>query len=446
MTAHLGASLVIRHPGPHREALVAHATFTRRGRVPSGEQREVAAYVERDDTLWLPRGLWAEAQRLGFTIRSHRRYLPPLDFGWCGKLRRYQREAVMALARLQGGLLISPPGSGKTTMGLAAVAVWRQPATWLVHTRDLARQARERAEQLFALPPSAIGQVGEGLPFDPGSHLTIAMVQSLVKRPDWSADLGRRSGTVILDEHAHAPAATFRSVLNHFPAAYRCGLGATLSRSDGLGAMAEAVLGPAKVVIPLELLVRQGWVLRPRVVLVPTHHATEEGRSWSDIQRARADSIPRNMTAAAWIARDVMAGHRCMALVDLIDHAHALADLLRRRGIPAHPLVGEVPTGVRERLYADLRAQPMVLVATKVADEGLDLPCLDRLYGVTPGQAQGRIEQQTGRIMRPYPGKRDAIHFDFQDSGPSVVVDHNIIRQDLYADLGFPMLRPRRAA
>jgi superfamily II DNA or RNA helicase len=57
-----------------------------------------------------------------------------------------------------------------------------------------------------------------------------------------------------------------------------------------------------------------------------------------------------------------------------------------------------------------------ILCATSLADEGLDLPMISRLFLVSPQKAGGRFIQRIGRAMRPHPNKPQAICFDFVDA------------------------------
>ena len=54
--------------------------------------------------------------------------LPPLSHMQHAHLRSYQREAVAAMQRHVQGTILSPCGSGKTQMGVAAIGTIRQPA------------------------------------------------------------------------------------------------------------------------------------------------------------------------------------------------------------------------------------------------------------------------------------------------------------------------------
>jgi CxxC-x17-CxxC domain-containing protein len=73
-----------------------------------------------------------------------------------------------------------------------------------------------------------------------------------------------------------------------------------------------------------------------------------------------------------------------------------------------------------------------VVFATKVADEGLDIGHLDRLFIATPYRSAHKVKQQVGRIMRPAEGKSDAIVYDFVDEKIPVLQNQVEIRKDIY--------------
>jgi len=106
------------------------------------------------------------------------------------------------------------------------------------------------------------------------------------------------------------------------------------------------------------------------------------------------------------------------------------SDLTATRG-PYHPaadpaffetIIFEVLTGrLSKRKHEQVMQQARsgrlrVIVATQVADEGLDLPELDRLFLATPCRSTAKVQQRIGRVMRPAEGKQDAVVYDFVDS------------------------------
>lgn len=279
MQAELDAMLRVRDaPQPVAAALRRAATFANPARARADRfGGRPARWIPESIALWrqvggavvLPRGLAGELRRLApaCPIADRRLVLEPVAFGWRGTLRPEQRMACRAAFDAQGGVVVGPCGSGKTVLGLALVAGWRQPALWIVHTVDLAHQALERSGALFDVPAGAVGMLGGGRD-RPGTHLTVATVQTLARRD--LAGLAGRFGTVVLDEAHHAPASTILRVVQAFPARHRLGLTATPDRPDGLGGAMLAVLGPVAAELRTADLAAAGRVVVPTVRQVAT--------------------------------------------------------------------------------------------------------------------------------------------------------------------------------
>lgn len=76
------------------------------------------------------------------------------------------------------------------------------------------------------------------------------------------------------------------------------------------------------------------------------------------------------------------------------------------------------------------------LVATSLADEGLDVRCLSVLVMACGGRAEGRTEQRVGRVMRPMEGKPDPWVFDFTDSVHFMLAHQSRFRASVYQRIG----------
>lgn len=540
-------------PGPIRRPLASLATFERTGRRPPGEQKIVRAYHNVPQAITVPRGLLTQVARLApLRVIDRRLAFEPVDFGWRGELYPYQAAAAKEIYRLGGGVVVMCPGGGKTITGLALAATWGQPTLWLVHTRELARQAMDRARQVYRLPTSAYGTVIDGL--GPGENqrpiFTVAMVQSLANNPTLTAELAGRVGTVIQDEcfpagtlvdgrpieeiregdmvwsyneetgelarrrvvramkrpsprrlvrfvaagrsvlctanhpvrttggwvqastlkvgeavfllegialregrissadrvtapstsvynleiegaHTyfangvlvhnchHTPAESFRRVVGRMPARYKLGLSATPDRTDGLGPLMEAMLGKL-VQVPLKVLVDAGRVLLPRIELVGTSFEAwadgDERTVWNQFEALRAQDAERNRLIVALAMRALAAHRRVLILVTRRDHAHLLARVLTAKGAQAFAATGEAQETQRARWFGLLQEGRCIVIATRLADEGLDLPRLDTLILAAAASSKVRLEQQIGRVMRTAGGKKDAIVYDLCDT------------------------------
>lgn len=414
LTAILRETLIVPSPGAMRPRLLRLAMYRRKGRLPKGERRIVRAYINKPEFVALPRGLAPKVRAMVPTrLLDLRLLLPPVDFAWRGQLRPEQSQAAWKLYRAGGGILLSPPGSGKTETGLAVVAAFRQPALWLVHTKPLAEQAMSRARRLFNLPWGAVGYVGEGQE-DWGTHLTVGMIQSFSKKRMPGA--AQRVGTVVVDEAHHTPAITMTRVVSMFPARYRLGLTATLDRGDDLGPLAVDLMGPTVVPISQQDLLEQGRIVLPTVYVYPTRFTYWGSGDWSDLQRARARDLQRNTLLCELAAQEFRKGRRVIVLVELRPHAKLLAQaLVKRWRVPAVPLTGLTPKVARNRTFREVQKGRLVAVCTKLIDEGVDVPAVDCLILGSPGRSALRLKQQVGRTMRAWEGKADARILDLAD-------------------------------
>ena len=130
--------------------------------------------------------------------------------------------------------------------------------------------------------------------------------------------------------------------------------------------------------------------------------------------------------------------HKCRDATGVL--ALFRAKSLTAEGVSAAVLTGEVKRAVRKELLDRARAGELaVIVATSLADEGLDLPRLSRVFLAYPGRARGRTVQRLGRLMRPHAEKTDAALFDFVDRKVPLLRRHHLERRKLYAEvLGVP--------
>lgn len=349
-------------------------------------------------------------------------------------LRPYQVEAVAAIRRRIQGTVVMPCGGGKTVVGVAAIRDLGRTALVIVHTRDLVDQWLAVLRERLGV---VAGVVTEG-EVRPGP-VTVATVQTLVRLDDAAfAGLAKRFGLVLVDEVQHAPASTFQSVLWRLPARWRVGLTATPDREDGLGPLVDLTLGDRLFEIGYRELVDAGYLEAPEVRPIFTNFTFEYG-SPEDHARclaALAMDETRNALIADLVAREAREGRAVLVLSGRVDHCHHLAELVDRRGVVAEALVGPTPRAERRTLLDDFRAGKIdVLIASTLADEGLDIPRLERIVLTYPGRTRGRTTQRLGRLMRPHPGKSQPILFDVVDANVPVLYRQFRERRRLYADL-----------
>ena len=83
-----------------------------------------------------------------------------------------------------------------------------------------------------------------------------------------------------------------------------------------------------------------------------------------------------------------------------------------------------------------------LLIASKIFDQGVDIPQLDALILAGSGKSSGRALQRIGRVIRTNPGKSNAIVVDFYDNA-KYLKDHSQRRIDIYkSEPGFKIKLP----
>jgi len=330
-------------------------------------------------------------------------------------LRGYQREALAAWWRCKSGVIVAPCGAGKTAIGLTAVLHLDTPALVLVHTGDLLRQWKERAEALGI----EVATVSEGN--GPVScRLVIATMQTLALWPFWRlAEWGAGFGLVIVDEAHHVPCATLTDVLYELPGRYRLGLTATPTRADGLTPILLGHMGPIRATVSREALAEAGAIIVPRVERIATGWSPAAEAEYVEMITSATEDEARNIQIADLAAEAVKAGRHVLIQTERVEHAKALSRLIGdRHGLGSVAVYGALGVKARALALSQIASGACpILIATQLADEGLDLPILDTLILGVPQRNAARLEQRVGRIARPAPGKVDAIVYDLVDSG-----------------------------
>ena len=384
-------------------------------------------YEVHGDEIILPYGTLKQILSMikGSIITSDFKPYESIDYGQPIPLYPYQEQAVQEVKKAYYGILQSKAGSGKTQMGIALIKEYGRRTLWLTHTVDLLNQSKERAERY--MDSSLIGKITEGK-VTIGKGVTFATVQTMCK-----LDLSQYKDMwdVIIVDECHRVAGTptqmsmFAKVLNSLSARHKFGLSATVHRSDGMIEATFALLGDIVYTVPDEAIADKVM----RVGIKPIGTGVKISR-----ECLNTDGTLNYIKLITFLTEDVYrctvirnhiigeSDKSCLILSDRLEHLETLMNLL-----PAHlkdkavmisgKMTSKKGKAEREQALEDMRTgKKKYLFATySLAKEGLDIPCLERLFMATPQKDYAVITQSIGRIARTCEGKADPICYDFVD-------------------------------
>ena len=415
--------------------------------------RFLRCYGETIDALLLPRGIADQAARMvgeaGSTLEitdacsSH----TSIDLSLQASLTGRQQIALDALIPHHLGVLVAPPGSGKTVIACGVIAHRQLPTLIVVDRQPLVEQWRERLGDHLGMATKEIGQLGGGRNKAKGA-IDIAMAQSLARRDDLG-QIAKAYGLVIVDECHHVPAVTFERVVREMPVRHWLGLTATPYRRDHLEKLITMYCGAERY----RMTPDHDEHLRVERVLVthPTSHEQpdDEELSIQAVFRALVEDEERSRQICGDVAAAIEVQRNCLVLTQWTEHLEALSAELQRLGIEPIVMRGGMGKKARASALAEMQAQAsaggLALLATgSFLGEGFDLPQLDTLFLAFPLAFKGRIVQYVGRVLRPTSEKSRVEVHDYVDINVPVLARMQAKRLPAYASLGFPIDKTAR--
>lgn len=378
--------------------------------------------------------------------------------------RAYQDRTVERALLVRRLLVKSPPGTGKTEIGIEISRRLGLPVLWITHRKVLLEQTAARFRE--RLPDVDIQTWGAGK--KKIGTVTIATWQSLgqlvynerTEKQDWTvfneeffapfrvviADEGHRAG-------ADQPQAVMAQCRN---AQYRIALSATPETPNPVTNLKiEGAFGPTWTVEQISVLVKQGFLAKPHVVCLSV--GTAGYPSYQEVRTAVCPSWrkdpkqlvklgaqmfrwaydtgivghkTRNLQIVVTANKHAMDGEKVLVLCNRVPHALALAETIRQR-LPKCPVWQlDGGSGDRDTVIENFKAHQggAVLVATPFFREGVDVPEIDAGIMACAGMSDIATLQALGRMLRKRPDKDEVLVYDFVD-GRDLLEDKDYLAQ-----------------
>ncbi|HEY7316145.1 MAG TPA: DEAD/DEAH box helicase family protein [Candidatus Binatia bacterium] len=405
--------------------------------------RFIKCYEEDASHIHLPRGTLEELKDLTKGAGSEvslvdRRPVPQkLSLKFLGSLTPQQMNAVRAVLRDDMGVLIAPPGAGKTVMGCYAVAERNLSTLILAHRKPILEQWRAQLGELLGLSSRMIGQIGGGRNRETGV-IDLGMMQSL-KRFDDLESFFSKYGFIIVDECHHLPAFTFEACVKKAPVRYILGLTATPYRRDGLQEIITLQCGSIRYTMaPVE-----GGFSRTLVVRETPFIYSEDGDpSIQEIFRSLVRDDARNELIRTDVCQALAHGRRCLILSHWKEHCELIAAGLRKQGKTPLVLSGTLGKKTRSAMLKSLQEAPadkeLLIIATgQYLGEGFDCPQVDTLFLAFPLSFRGKLIQYVGRALRSHEAKNSVRVYDYADTRVPILRKMYAKREKTYKSLRF---------
>ncbi|GHU15022.1 hypothetical protein FACS189441_6060 [Betaproteobacteria bacterium] len=311
------------------------------------------------------------------------------------------------------GVIVSPPGSGKTIIGLELIAQKKQPTLILVHRKQLFDQWIDRIQNFLSIPEKQIGQIGNQKD-KIGKEVTIAMIQSLTR--GGLAELKNRFGMVIVDECHHIPAKLFREVITQLNCYYLYGLTATPKRKNNDEKLIYVYIG--NIIYEMtqkELLEQQNSKaeinLKETELFVPFDYKTD---NYETVSQVLIYDTARNSLILRDIDENISRFKSILILTERKSHVNILNLYLKEKYETIAISGDDSERSRKSKLEQIEQGHFQIIISTgQYFGEGIDISALECLFIVYPFTFEGKLVQYIGRVQRS--GKPPII-FDYRDS------------------------------
>lgn len=171
----------------------------------------------------------------------------------------------------------------------------------------------------------------------------------------------------------------------------------------------------------------------------------DPARLISALYAALARDEKRNDLIFDDVLASLDAGRRPVILTERRDHLDLLRGRFEKFTRNLVVLYGGMNAAERRAAEAGLKIpddqERLVLATGRYLGEGFDDPSLDTLFLTMPISWKGTLAQYVGRLHREHHAKREAVVYDYVDSGVPMLARMAMKRQTGYRNLGYELGR-----
>lgn len=322
------------------------------------------------------------------------------------QLRPYQTAILSEIrASYKSGfrapLVVSPTGSGKSALIAYMMANTKKRTLILAHRIEI-------VQQISAALTIKHGIVAPGYPrsassIQVGTMQTVSRRLGMLPRFDW----------VISDEAHISACPTWANILTHYSGAWGLGLSASPTRLDGRGLNQHfdtLVKGPS-----IGGLIALGFLCPLRTFAPAVEIDKLKIACGEFVMSDAAMKLDKPVITGSAVDhyRRLAPGRRAIVFCCSRAHADHVAAQFRAAGYSSINVDGSMTTDERRSRIRDFRQGRIeILTNVELLTTGFDCPEIEVGIMLRPTNSLALFIQQAGRIVRPSPGKKDAILLD----------------------------------
>jgi superfamily II DNA or RNA helicase len=373
-----------------------------------GIERYFKLVEEQENIVLIPRGFagnllrFCDKHKLNYQFIDERKKLKPVQFNSKILLKEHQQKVVDACARKDFGVIVAPPGSGKTIMGLSLIAEKKQHTLIIVHRKQLADQWIDRIESFLGIPRRDIGVIGSGKSKIKGP-ITVAMIQSLGKKllSSEGPEIQKAFGTIFIDECHHVPAETYRNTISKLHSYFLYGLTATPFRKYNDGKLIFTHLGEVIAEIKQSEIAdqpRARIIVRNTNLAIPFDSRTD---NMETLSKVLVHDSARNKLILADVSKELRSGKKVVLITERKEHIETLNQYLKQ-SYETLTLSGADSESSRKTKWGLLRKGDFQILITtgQYFGEGSDLSNISCVFLAYPFSFEGKLVQYIGRVQR----------------------------------------------
>ena len=352
--------------------------------------------------------------------------------------RVYQSQATKTAWEKGSGIIKVATGGGKSFIISSIVARYNIPTIIYVIGIELLHQMKKTIESAYGIECGIVG----GGECDTTKSVTIMTIWSAasafnkkvkITDNDTTSDAKRHIKALnkaevrrkvqgaqlfIFDECQYAASETLQFLHRaSVSAKHRFLFSGTPWRDTGDDILIEAVSGPKIVDVNATFLIKNDYLVRPDIYFLDVPVMRGVGRNYHDVYKNYiVENDDRNDLIIKAARKLVKEGKKVLILVVRVGHGDILLDKLPD-DLRVKFLDGAKSSKVRMQTIEEMKNGDLdILIASKIFDQGVDIPELDALILAGSGKSSGRALQRIGRVIRKFSGKSRAIVVEFFDN------------------------------